>query len=141
MTVLQSFFLNILQPCFFSEHFQKSTCGLVFNLMVGFRMKSSNFSNFVTYIPANVSTSDQSCFNVVDQRWNDVDPTLKMKQNLTSDFQRWYNVSVRRCTTRINVAQLWYNIVSTLFQRRPNVSENWELYRTQSGYRWLWIYK
>ena len=141
MTLLQSFFLNILEPLFFSEHFQKNTCGLVFNLMVGFRMKSSNFSNFVTCIPANVSTPDQSCFNVVEQRWNDVDPTLKMKQNLTSDFQRWYNVSARRCTTRINVAQLWYNIVSTLFQRRPNVSENWELYRTQSGYRWLWIYK
>ena len=32
------------------------------------------------------STSDQLCFNVVDQRWNNVDPTLKMKQNPTSGF-------------------------------------------------------
>ena len=37
-------------------------------------------------IPANISTSDQRCLNVVDQRWNNVDPTLKMKQNPTSDF-------------------------------------------------------
>ena len=39
--------------------------------------------------PANIATSDQRCFNV--------DPTLKMKQNPTSDFQR--------CTTLI---QRWY---------------------------------
>ena len=25
--------------------------------------------------PANISTSDQRCFNVVDQRWINVDPT------------------------------------------------------------------
>ena len=51
---------------------------------------------FEVIIPANISTSDQRCFNVldqrwnnvvdqrwnnvVDQRWNNVDPTLKMKQ-------------------------------------------------------------
>ena len=31
--------------------------------------------------PANISTSGQRCFNVLDQRLNNVDPTLKMKQN------------------------------------------------------------
>ena len=30
--------------------------------------------------PANISTSNQRCFNVVDQRWNNVDLTLKMKK-------------------------------------------------------------
>ena len=39
--------------------------------------------------PANISTSDQRCFNV----YLNVDLTLKMKQNPTSDFQR--------CTTLI----------------------------------------
>ena len=40
----------------------------------------------VKVIPANISTSDQRCFKFMDQRWNNVEPTLKMKQNATSDF-------------------------------------------------------
>ena len=48
---------------------------------------------------ANVSMSDQYCFNVVDQRRNNVDPTLKMKQNSTSDFQRCTTLIQRRCPT------------------------------------------
>ena len=47
----------------------------------------------VVDIPDNISTPDQRCFNVADQRWNNFDPTLKMKQKPTSDFQR--------CTTLI----------------------------------------
>ena len=39
-----------------------------------------------TLFPASISTKDQYCSNVVDQRWNNVNPTLKMKQNPTSDF-------------------------------------------------------
>ena len=38
-------------------------------------------------VPANISTSDQHCFNIVDQRSSNIDLTLKMKQNPTSDFQ------------------------------------------------------
>ena len=66
-------------------------------------------------IPANISTSDQGCFNAVAQRWDNVDPTLKMKQYPTLDFQRckhWYNVVVRR----------WNNVVTTLIQLCSNLS-------------------
>ena len=59
--------------------------------------------------PANISTSDQRCFNVVDPRWNNVDATLKMKQNPTSDF--------KRCTTLIQRQR------QTLKQRRSNVTQ------------------
>ena len=48
-------------------------------------------------IPAKASMSDQRFFNVVDQRWNKVDGTLKMKQNLTLDFQR--STTSIRCPT------------------------------------------
>ena len=61
--------------------------------------------------PANISTSDQRCFNVVDQRWNNVDPTLKMKQNPTSDFQRRTTLIQRRCPT---LKQRWNNVETTL---------------------------
>ena len=68
--------------------------------------------------PANISTSDQRFFNVLDQRWNNVDPTLKMKQNPTSDFQSCATLKERRD----NIEQRWYNVVSTLFQHSLNVS-------------------
>ena len=72
--------------------------------------------------PANISTSDQRCFNVVDQRWNNVDPTLKMKQNPTSDFQRCTTLIQRRCAT---LKQRWYNFISTLFQLGLNNSKSY----------------
>ena len=63
--------------------------------------------------PANMPTSNQRCFNVVNKRWNNVDPRLEMKQNLTSDFQR--------CTTLkqrwwLMLKQRWNNVDTTLSQ-------------------------
>ena len=42
--------------------------------------------------PANISMSDQRCFNVVDQRWNNVDPTLKIKKKSDVGFSTLHNV-------------------------------------------------
>ena len=53
--------------------------------------------------PAKILTLDQRRFDVMNQRGNNVGPTLKMKQNLTSD---------------------WYNFISTLFQRGLNIIKN-----------------
>ena len=64
------------------------------------------------HFQANISTSDQRCFNVLDQRWNNLDLTLKMKQNRTSDFPL--------CTT---LMQRWLNFISTLFKRVLNISK------------------
>ena len=79
--------------------------------------------------PANISTSDQRCFNIVDKRWNNVDLTLKRKQNPTSDFQRCTTLIQRQCPRwnnvtqrRNNVAQRWYNVDTTLFQPSVDVS-------------------
>ena len=95
----------------------------------------------------------QSCFykvqptfqrriNVVSTLWIDVDPTLKMNQNPTSDFQRcttliqgqcptlkqrWNNVTQCRnnvTQSRNNVSQHWYNIDTTLFHPSVDMSEN-----------------
>ena len=70
-------------------------------------------------IPANISTSDQRCFNVVNQRWNNVDSMLKMKQNPTSDFQRYTTLIQRQFLT---LKQRWYNVDTTLFQPSVDVS-------------------
>ena len=71
--------------------------------------------------------SDQRCFNIVDHRSNNLNPTLKMKQNPKSDFQRRTTLIQYRCQAfkqrYINVAQrqcnrfsTLHNVVSTLFQ-------------------------
>ena len=77
-----------------------------------------NLTGISLSCPANISTSDQRCFNIVDQSWNNVDPTLKMKQNPTSDFQRCTMLIQRQCPTlkqcRNNVTQRWYNVDTTL---------------------------
>ena len=59
----------------------------------GLRVLPKFQEEYIKLTPANISTSDQSYFSFVDQRWNNIDPPLKMKQNPTSDFQS--------CTTLI----------------------------------------
>ena len=52
-------------------------------------------------------------------RWNDVDPTLKMKQNPMSDFQRCTTLIQRGCTT---LKQRWDNVETTLSQLCSNLA-------------------
>lgn len=40
-----------------------------------------------TFDQANISIPGQRCFNVVNQRWNNLDLMLKIKQNPKSVFQ------------------------------------------------------
>ena len=75
---------------------------------------------FIWACPANISTSGQRCFNVVDQRWNSVHPTLRMKQNLTSVFHCCKTLIQRRCPT---LKQRWYNLILTLFQCVVHIGE------------------
>ena len=81
-------------------------------------LKSNKF--FCNIYSANILTSGQCCFHCEDQRWNSVDPTLKMKQNLTPDFQR--------CTTLIQcryptlLKQRWNNVDTTVSRPCFNVS-------------------
>ena len=105
---------------------------------VYYKGKTPFFFSFLTVAlvvayPANISTSDQRCFNVLDQRWNNVDTTLKMKQNPMSDFQRCRTLMQRQCPTlkqrrnnvtkrQNNVEQRWYNVDTTLFQPSVDVS-------------------
>ena len=69
--------------------------------------------------PVNISTLDQGCFNDVDQRWNNVDPTLEMKQNSPSDFQRRTTLIQRQCLT---LKQRRKNVGRTLIQRCFNLA-------------------
>ena len=85
-----------------------------------------NFCNFHASVSKilprqnfNISTSDQCCFNVVDQRINNVDPTLKMKQNPTSNFQRCATLIQRWCAT---LKQRWNNVDTTLSQFCSNLA-------------------
>ena len=68
-------------------------------------------------------------FNVLDQRWNDINRTLKMKQNPTSDFQRFTTLIQCQCTTLkqhrnnvTNVETTLQNVVTTLIQRCFNLA-------------------
>ena len=83
------------------------------------------YLNAQRFYLANISTSHQRCFKVVDQRWNSVESTLKMKQNPTSDFQHYKTLIQRQSPTlqqrRSNVVQRYYSVVSTLFKRSLNV--------------------
>ena len=97
-------------------------------------------------IPTNISTSDQRCFNVVNQRWNDVDSTLKIKQNPMLDFPLYTTLIQRQCPAlkqrRKNIAQRWYNVASTLFQPSVNVSSSYiEINQASDDYgfanRWI----
>ena len=58
--------------------------------------------------------SDQHCFNVVDQRGNNVDPTL--------DFQRCTTLIQRQCPT---LKQRRNNVDTKLFQSSVDVSETY----------------
>ena len=66
--------------------------------------------------------SDQRCFNVLDQRGNNVDPTLKIKQNPTLDFQRCTTLIQRQCPT---LKQRRNNVDTKLFQSSVDVSETY----------------
>ena len=104
-----------------------------------------------TYL-VNISTSHQRCINIMDHRSNNVDSTLKMKQNPKSDFHRWITLKQsrcltlkmlnQRCTTSIqpffSVAQCRFNAVLTLILHYFNVVLAWpqrqlKLYQNKSG--------
>ena len=79
--------------------------------------------------PANISTLDQRCFDVVEQRWNNVDPTLKwnkFQRRIFNVAQCWYNVSARRWnnveTTLHNVESTLHKVGLTLIQRCFNLA-------------------
>ena len=88
----------------------------------GLRVPTKYQEVYIKLTPANISTSGQSYFSFVDQRWNDVDPPLKMKQNAMSDFQSCTTLIQCQCPTlkqrrnnvtqsHNNVAQRWYKVV------------------------------
>ena len=69
----------------------------------------------------------QRRINVVSTLWINVGPTLKMKQNPTSDFQRRTTLIQRQCCnnvettlhnveTTLHVVLRWCNVDTTLFQ-------------------------
>ena len=97
-------------------------------------------------IPPNISTSDQRCFNIVNQRWNDVDSTVKIKQNTMLDFQLYTTLTQRQCPAlkqrRKNIAQRWYNVVPTLCQSNMDASSSYtEINQASDDYgfvnRWI----
>ena len=66
-----------------------------------------------SWFVANISTSDQHCFNVVVERYN-VDPTLKMKKKTDVEFSTLHNVdtmSVSNVETML--IQLYLHVAST----------------------------
>ena len=83
---------------------------------------SAGIKLIMIFSPANISTSDQHWFNVVDQRWfnvldqpwNNFDPTLKMKQNPTPDFQCCTTLIQRSCPA---LKQRWTDVAQCLYNR------------------------
>ena len=104
---------SIDSPKFDSGKFQKGQ-GLKPLTLLKLFLAKINWLKMIFFSQLKLSqhlTSDQRCFNVVDQRWNNVDATLKMKQNSTSDFQRCLTFIQRRCPT---LKQRWNNFDTTL---------------------------
>ena len=58
--------------------------------------------------PANISTSDQRCFNVVDQRWSDVENETKSDVGF-STLHKVDATSVSDVETTLK--QRWYNFI------------------------------
>ena len=88
----------------------------------------------MSLISANFWTLDQRWFNVVNQGWDIVDRTLKMKQTPTSDFQGYTRLHSspklkQRCTMKVkrffNVAQRRFIVVSTMIWDYLNVVSTW----------------
>ena len=128
----QSLFFNKVcrpQPCNFIE---KETLAQVFSCKFCEISKNTFFTEHLwttaSYVfhlkhqPSQHFNVGSTLFQRWDQRWNNVDPTLKMKQNPTSDFQRCTTLIQRRCPTS---KQRWYNFISTLFQRVLNFSKSY----------------
>ena len=82
---------------------------------------------------ANISTSEQCCFNVVDQRWNNVRRWKwnKITRRIFNVAQRWYNVSARRWnnleTTLQNIETTLHNVGITLIQPCFNLTSTLKL--------------
>ena len=96
-------------PCIYNKEIRSLICfktGLKSSTLIQNISLNVSLSSPISF-RATISLPDQCCFNAVDQRSNNVDWTLKMKQNPTSDFQR--------CTSRYNVGvRPWNNVESTL---------------------------
>ena len=112
---------HCLFQSWFEQRLQRRNNVAIFN--VDFHNAGQRRNNVVNVfiwkktVPPNISTSDQSCFIVVVQRRDNIDPTLKMKQIPTSDFQR--------CNVGLTLFQRWYNFMSMLFQRGLNVRKSY----------------
>ena len=78
--------------------------------------------SFFPFYPANISTSDQRCFNVINQRWNNSDPhstlynvdTTWVSDVETTLGQGYFNVF--STLVKATLKQIgWYNVISTLW--------------------------
>ena len=118
--------MNGTIPCYIHDILKLSSRVQVNTKFSVFKLKHPPRSN-----SANIPTTDQCCFNIVDNHWNNVDLTLKTIQNPTSDFNilQRYTMSApnvkrslnHRCTTSIkrvfSVAQRRFNANTTLSPR------------------------
>ena len=121
---------GVLQFCFFS---QKRSLNQTFfrldlflyslkrfvNIQKRAFLKFLFFTDIFYYFPDNISRLDQRCFKVVDQRWDNVDPTLKWKKNYVG-FSTLHNVDTtldpvdETTSKQRTLYQRCFNLVSTL---------------------------
>ena len=115
--------------------------------------------NFIIhrYYPCSISTLGQRCFNIVYHHSNNIDPMLKMKQNLQLDFQCCTKLIVSVSTTERTLNQCWttlmqpfFNIVQCCFNLVPTLIWHYQHYvkvtstsieaiQNQPGYWKVWI--
>ena len=61
----------------------------------------------------------QRCRSTLDQRWNNIHPTLNMKQNPTLNFKHFTTLIQRRCPT---LKKRWNNVNGSLSRHFLNMS-------------------
>ena len=79
------------------------------NLLYTFLLNLNRLLLLCIYLPSQHFNVGSTLFQRWDQRWNNVDPTFKMKQNPTSDFQRCTTLIQRRCPTSKQRWNQWKN--------------------------------
>ena len=95
-----------------------------FILLIKLQAECSLELTFSCILPYQHFNSDQRCFKIVDHRSNNVDSTLKMKQNPESNFQscitlmqcrvQHWNTLNQRCTTSMKP---FFQCCTMTFQR------------------------
>ena len=94
-----------------------SCCSLFVKLTHDQPFTKQGWSARMNSTPANISTSDQRCFNVADPRWNNIASGVENETKSDVWFSTLHGVDTKSVfDVETTLKQRWYNFISTLFR-------------------------